>query len=221
MFAAVPLFMAEMSDRLELLAMKCLTVLGGFLAGYVAGRLGGWAFDRWVYKGTTPEGLKKTAGTVLGLVVALIVALLIFTFGEGGGSGGGSGAGAGSGKAAEQPAGTPVKEPDKPPAKVDPVEVKPSGADDPVVRVTFLGGDAVRADRYYLIDDGKDPKTLDEAKAEITARKKKAEPKSLVLYELYPADQRLAPPPDNPSVSQLRDWANRDLGITVIRPGRK
>lgn len=216
MFAAVPLFMAEVQDRLELLAMKCLTVLGGFLAGYVAGRLGGWGFDRWVYKGKSPDGLKKTAGVILGLIVALIIALLIFRFGEGGGTGGGVGAGEGAGKAgaaapADQPA---AKKDERPPPKVVAVPTPERGTGDVSVPVTFLGGPDVVGDKFYLLDGGR--LTFDELKAALTKRKAEAGGRNVFLLVQF-TQNRIAD--DSVNVSQVADWA-KNAGFQVVFPGR-
>lgn len=217
MLAAVPLFFAEMGDRLELLAMKCLTVLGGFLAGNLAGRLGMWGFDRWVYKGTTPAGLKQTVGVVVGIVVALIIALLIFRFGDGGGTGGGrgpaDGAGtAGAGDTKTDPKDAPPPKPeDKPPPKVEPVPTpEPKEADVPV-RVTFLGGPDVVGDKFYLLDDRR--LSFDELKAAVTKRKADAGTRKVFLIAQFPDKNRIAD--DSVNVTQVIEWA-RGLGLGVV-----
>ncbi|MBX9623582.1 MAG: hypothetical protein K2X82_07190 [Gemmataceae bacterium] len=217
MFAAVPLFMAEMQDRLELLAMKCLTVLGGFLAGYVGGLLAGWGFDRWVYKGKTPGGLKRTAGTALGLVVALIIALMIFRFGDGGGTGGGTGADEGSGKAGPvSPADLPAaKKDERPPPKVEALPTPEKGPGDVSVPVTFLGGADVVGDKFYLLDGGR--LTFDELKAVLAKRKAEAGGRNVFLLVQFPAANRIAD--DSVNVSQVTDWA-KGAGFQVVFPGR-
>lgn len=216
MFAAVPLFMAEMNDRLELLATKCLTVLGGFLAGYVAGRLGGWGFDRWVYKGKTPEGLKKTAATVLGLIVALIVALLIFRFGDGGGSGGGTGAGSGAdtGGAVEPAVQPAAKKDDKPPPKVESVPTPEKGPGDVSVAVDFLGGPEIVDDKFYRL--GGDRLTFDGLQEALAKRKADAGGKNVFLLVQF-TQNRIAD--DSVNVTQVTEWA-KTAGFQVVFPRR-
>lgn len=216
MLAAVPLFFAEMGDRLELLAMKCLTVLGGFLAGNLAGRLGMWGFDRWVYKGETPAGLKQVVGVVVGIVVALLIALMIFRFGDGGGQGGGKGPADGPGTAGvapSDPKDAPPKEPDdRPPPKVEPVKTPEVKAEDVLVRVTFLGGADVVGDRFYQLDDQR--LTFDELKAAVARRKADAGTKRVFLIAQFPEKNRIAE--DSLNVSQVIDWArNQGLGIVL------
>jgi hypothetical protein len=216
MLAAVPLFFAEMGDRLELLAMKCLTVLGGFLAGYVGGRLGGWAFDRWGYRGTTPEGLKKVIATVTGLAVALLVALLIFRFGEGGGTGGGTGAGTGAdaGGAVETGDRPAAAEEEKPPPKVEVVPTPEKGPGDVSVPVDFLGGADVTGDKFYRL--GGQRMSFDELKAALARRKAEAGGRNVFLLVQF-TQNRIAD--DSVNVTQVTDWA-KNAGFQVVFPGR-
>ena len=213
MLAAVPLFMAEMGDRFEMLAMKCLTVLGGFLAGYVAGLAGGWGFDRWVYKGNTPAGLKRTVATILGLVVALLVALLIFRFGEGGGTGGGTGAAEGQGKTGAEQPDRPAKK-DEPPPKVEVVPTPEKGPGDVSVPVDFLGGADVTGDKFYRL--GGERMSFDELKAALARRKADAGGKNVFLLVQF-TQNRIAD--DSVNVTQVTEWA-KTAGFQVVFPRR-
>lgn len=222
MLAAVPLFFAGMGDRLELLGMKCLQVLGGFVVGYVGGLLLGVGFDRWVYRGKTPAGLKKTVGLVLGLLVALLVALMVFRFGDGGGQGGGTGPAdgsgtAGAGEARDEKKAPPPKPADKPPPKVEPVKTPEVQADDVLIRVTFLGGEDVVGDKFYQLDGQR--LTFDELKAAAARRKADAGTRKVFLIVQYPEKNRIAD--DSVNVTQVTDWAKYTLGVDVLTPGKR
>ncbi|MBX9581023.1 MAG: hypothetical protein K2X87_12000 [Gemmataceae bacterium] len=216
MFAAVPLFFAEMGDRLELLAMKCLQVAGAFLLGYVLGLLAGHGFDRWVYKGKTPAGFKRTVGVITGLVLALIVALLIFVFGRGGGSGGGTGAGTGAdaGGAVEKGEQPATKKEEKPPPKVEVVPTPEKGPGDVSVPVDFLGGADVTGDKFYRL--GGERLSFDELKAALSKRKAEAGGKNVFLLVQF-TQNRIAD--DSVNVTQVTDWA-KNAGFQVVFPKR-
>ena len=70
-------------------ATGCLTVVGGFLAGYVVGMLAGKAFDKLVVRRESPHGMHKVIRYTCALIVAIIVALIVFRSGDGGNGNGG------------------------------------------------------------------------------------------------------------------------------------
>jgi hypothetical protein len=222
-----PLFVSGMADKVAVIAVKCLAVAGGFLAGFVIGGVAAWAFDRWVFARKTPDFVKQAVRVLSGLAVAILVAMIVFGDGSGGGLFGGSGDGTGtgtpqntdSGKKSDTPAPS-VKPPDPKvvPPKVDAVrtpEVKPT---DVVIRVTFLGGADVTGDRFYQLDDDPAPKTFEELKAAITKRKE-SEPRKVYLAVQFPARNRIAE--DSVNVTQVTEWARNSMGIEVLWPGKK
>ena len=212
---AVPMFLAGASDRLADLALNCLAVAGGYLAGHILGGLAAWALDRWVFGKKTPEPLKKAAQIVCGVALAILVALIVF--GRGGGSGGGSGdgQGKGSGDPADHGKADPKADDKRPPVKVEPPQPAAVSASDPQVRVTFLAGDAARGDRFYLVGDDPAPKAFDDVKAAVEAKKREAAGKQVLLVVLYPANPNHAPPERSPTVTRVTEWAEA-AGVRVV-----
>ena len=80
MFAAFP-----GSEQLAAFGVKCLAVVGGFLAGYVLGGIAAWALDKWAFAKKSPDVLKKAIGFFTGVALALLIAFIVF--GDGAGSG--------------------------------------------------------------------------------------------------------------------------------------
>jgi len=203
-------------------AMNCLAVAGGFFAGYVLGAIACWAVDKWLFARRSPDAAKKAISVLCGIALALLIAFLVFGEGSGGGWFGGSGSdGSGTGTpengAKTDPnAARPVDPKVQP--KIDPSKSHELKPDDPKVRVTFLGGDAVQGDRFYLIDDDPIPKTFAELKAIVQTRKE-ASPATLTLVVLYPPDPRQRIDPNSINVAQVTSWAE-SLGIGVFKPGK-
>ncbi len=220
MTAAVPMFLAGASDRLADLALNCLAVAGGFLAGHILGGLIAWGLDRWVFAHKSPDFVKKLVSIVCGLALAILVALIVF--GRGGGSGGGSGDGQGKG-AGDQTAAPGKTDPKdaeaRPPVKVDIPKAPPPPPDTPRVTVTFLAGDATQPGRYYYLGDERVPKTFDELKTAVTAKQREAAGKQVVLVALFPADAARAADSDSRTVRQVIEWA-RAAGVEVVLGGQ-
>jgi hypothetical protein len=212
----MPLFAFPGSEQVAAFAVKCLAVAGGLLAGYVLGALLAWALDRWAFAQKSPEVLKKSVRVLVAIAVALLVAFVVFGDGSGGGLFGGGGGTSGTG------AGTPNVEEGKKAeeSKTPPPETKGTKADIPkgsesqyeIVRVTFLGGDAVRDDRFYKLDES-EPLTFDQLKAAIKKRKEAAT-KPLMLYKEFLDDPRLKISRDSINVRQVESWAEGQ-GIKV------
>lgn len=220
MFAAVPMFLAGASDRLADLALNCLAVAGGYLAGHVLGALVAWGLDRWVFAQKAPDFVKKLVSIVCGIALAILVALVVF--GKGGGTGGGSGEG--QGKGAGDPGANPGKADPKaddvrPPVKVDIPKGPPPPPDTPRVTVTFLAGDATQPGRYYYVGDERVPKSFDEVKEAVAAKQREAAGKAVVLVALFPADPARAADDDSRTVRQVIEWA-RGAGVEVVLGGR-
>lgn len=195
------------ADKIATFVVKCLAVAGGFLVGYFLGGVVAWALDRWVFAHKSPEPLKKAISMVAGVALAILVALIVF--GEGGSGlfgGGGSGDGKGTptqddtkGKPPAQP--EPKKD-ETPPKKDEPPKPspKPMPGD---VRVTILVGDDVKEGRFYLIDGDATPKTLDEFKEAILARRKESKPElKQVIFRFK--KEKLSQ--DHPAVRSVVAW---------------
>jgi hypothetical protein len=221
---AVPLFFAGGGNWLEEIALGCLAVAGGYLAGYVGGGLVGWALDRWVIKKPSPEPVRKLVRIVCGVGVALLVFWLVFhNRGTGGGASDGVGKGSGSPTDATGKGDGPKAEEKRPPVAVP--APKPADVDTsiPQVRVTFLGGDAVQpaAGRFYYLGDEPALKTFDEVRAAVEAKKREAAGAQVLLVVLYPADAARAADERSRTVTQVTEWAERNGVRVVLGTGTK
>lgn len=208
-----------LEDRLQALGMKCLTVAGGFVAGWVLGLLIAMGLNRWVFKRKMPEGLKQVLKVVLALVVAILVAAHIF-----GGDGSGTGTG-NTGKAADSAAdqntnktGTPVTDVPKDEKKPTPATISDTRPAEVTIRVTVLGGPDVVDERFYLIDDDRAAKTLADVKAELKARKAK-EPRKVVVAIL--PSERYPLPLEHGGWTNLVRAVKDEVKLTVIFPESK
>ena len=190
--------------------IKGLAVAGAFLIGYFLGHVVAWAMDRWLFAHKAPDQLKKAISLLAGVALAVLVALIVF--GEGGSGLFGSGGGDGQGKGQPTPAAdgktapTPTPEPKEiptPPKPDEPPKVapKPTPGD---VRVAILAGDEVKEGRFYVVDDDPAPKTFEEFKQAITARRAAKKAELTVVFRF-----KTAPLSDNhPAVRRVVAWVN-------------
>lgn len=222
----VPMLAVPGAEQVAAFGVKCLAVAGGFLAGYALGGLAAWGLDRWVFAKKAPDFVKKTIKLLTGIAAAILVALLVFGEGSGGGLFGGGrgsdGSGTGQpsndpGKKSEQP--TPPTPPDVKAPKVE-AKTPAISPEDPKVRVTFLGGEAVRGDRFYLLDNDPAPKTFEELKAAVLKRKE-GTTRPMFLLVQFPADPRQRIDENSINVTQVTSWARNFAGIEVVWPGKK
>lgn len=222
MSTPVFLFFSVGAERLAAYAIKCLAVGGGFLVGYFAGGVIAFALDRWVFAKKSPDALKKVIRMLGGLLLAILVAMIVFGDGGGGGLLGGTGSeGVNKGTPNPETPGktdpaTPKDDKAKPaPSPVQPADPRPTEV---TIRVTVLGGGDVANERFYLIDDDRTPKTLQEVKDAVTARKA-AEKRKTVVAILFPPKNAL--PREHSAVTRLAKWANEDAGLDVTFPAVK
>lgn len=198
-------------ERIAGFVMNCLAVAGGGLAGFIVIGLAAWFLDRKLTGGKSPEGLHKTVRYVGGVIGAVIVALLVFGSGDGGTggdkSGGASAAtgGGGSGNTVATTAKTTVPTDAPPPEELAPKEE--------TIRITVLGGAAVKEERFYLIEADRTPKNLSEVKDAVALRKKGLKKPLAVEIRLGERTD-----PNNSGVLDLQGWASAE-GLRVILPG--
>lgn len=196
-----------MGERLAVLAIKCLAVGGGFLFGYLVGHLVARALNRWVFASKAPETLNKLCALISGVLFAILVAIVVF--GEGGGGLFGSGQGTSDGtnppvekdkdKNKAQP--PEVKEPPKKPQdKVKPPDPKPTPGD---LRVSILSGTDVKDGRFYQIE-GDAPKSFDEFRDSILARRKEAKAELTIVFRFQ--SEPLSE--NHPAVRRVVTWVN-------------
>lgn len=213
------LFVSGAAEKLAGLAIKCLAVAGGYLAGYVLAGLAGYALERWVFSRKAPETVKQLVRIIAGLVAAIIVALIVFGeggggLGMGGGEGRGTGTPSGEGQSKDKQANQPAP-PDKAPPSVAPVPPDPRPTE-LVVRVTILGGSDVQQERFYLIDADRTPRTFAEVRAAVTKLKADDKRKGMLAVLFPPPPNRL--PLEHPAVTQLVTWARDEAGLDVTFP---
>jgi hypothetical protein len=196
-----------MGERLAVLAIKFLAVGGGFLFGYVIGLIVARALNRWVFASKAPEALKKLCALISGVLFAVLVAIVVF--GEGGGGLFGSGKGTGEGDAppvakdkdknkTEPPE---SKEPPKKPPEKKPPEPKPTPGD---LRVSILSGTDVKDGRFYQIEGDAAPKSFDEFRDAILARRKEAKAELTIVFRFQ--SEPLSE--NHPAVRRAVSWVN-------------
>ncbi len=195
-----------LSGKVAGYAIKALAVGGGLLVGYALGIGVAWALDRWVFAHKAPPQLKKLCGLLAGVALAILVALIVFGEGGGGLFGGGSG-GDSKGtptpteKGKEPPAPVTPKEDVKVPPKVEPKPPDPKATPSDV-RIAILSGADVRDDKFYVIDPDPAPKTFEELKTVIDARRASAknEPALVLRYAKEPLSD------SHPEMKRLSAW---------------
>lgn len=199
-----------------------LAVAGGFLVGWVLSGLAAWFLDKRLTRGKTPAGVHRVAKILGGVGVAVLVALVVFGRGTGWNFLGGGGTGDGDSPAPSTgkggPGGPNTGPPTTDPGKTPPTPIDPTPpATRERVRVTLLGGEAVKNERFYLIDDDATPRTLAETRAALAGRKEAAKlPLGIDLR--FAADNAL--PPTHPAVTLLANWAQQN-GVAVTYPAQK
>lgn len=174
-------------------AIGCLTVVGGFLVGYVAGMLAGKAFDKLVVRRESPHGMHKVIRYTCALIVAIIVAMIVFRSGGGGnGNGGGAKPGENASGSGTEPTGvstvgTPATKPDIAPAKIQIVEA---------VKVRIYFGNDVEAntEKFFQVNDDPAKTDLAGVKAAVQQRKLAAKGQVVIVYEFAPTASSELPP---------------------------
>lgn len=171
------------------LAIGCLAVVGGFLAGYVLGMLGAMAFDKLVVHRQSPPGLHKIIRYTCALIVAIIVGLLVFRSGGGNGNGGdGTGGGAKPGEnstgtgtepTTANTSATPATKPDVNPGKIQIVEAVK-------VRIYFGNDVEANSEKYFQVNDEAAKTDLAGVKAAVKERKLAAKGQVVIVYEFAP-----------------------------------
>jgi hypothetical protein len=201
-------------ENLEAFVRNCLLVLGGFMLGYLAGGLIGYAFNRYVAKGKAPEELNKLLRLICGLIVAVLVALMVFTGGgKGPGAGGPGGNGSGESNSTPQSKGETPAEPKVVPKEPLPEARKGTTDGSPEVSVTvrLLGGRNADGEKVYQLADDPTGKKLNlpDLKRELTQKQKDAEQQKMkirVLIERPGIEGEDRVPPQSPTWILLERW---------------
>ena len=112
---------------------------------------------------------------------------------------------------------TPVRNGVKPPeAALTPArDLSPPGA---TAKVTLLGGDDVKAERFYLLDADPAAKTFDELTTALRTKKDTLAGKRLAVEIRFTESNVL--PREHPAVYRLSRWAT-DNGVTVTFPAER
>jgi hypothetical protein len=199
--------------------LRGLAVGGAFLVGYVLTWLIAKMLDRSLTAGKSPPTVHKTVRVLGGLLLAVIAAIFLFGpggdgLGFGGGPGDGRGQGTGEGKGGgdathpTQPISTDVKPAEPSKGEAVPPEQR--------VRVTMLGGEDVKDERFYLLDDDRTAHTFTEVTAAVSA-KKSASAKPVGVEVRFTATNTL--PRTHPAVLRLTNWAQAN-GVSVSFPAQ-
>jgi hypothetical protein len=194
------------------LVVHSLAVAGGAL---VAGLLGGWLMQL-LARATTTRRVPRPALNlvrVLGAIVGgILVYLFVFGSGAGGyGLGGGGWGFGGKGGAGEQTGKGDSVTPTTVPTMPTTAAASPTDRQQ-ILRIEMLGGKRYRGDeRFYLVDDRKEPRTLFEVRQAIEERKRQAPPLKEMEIVILPEGSVAR---EHPAVVRLIELA-RDLGLGV------
>lgn len=198
------------SNQVAAFVVKCLAVAGGFLVGYFLGGVIAWALDRWVMAQKTPAPVKKLISWAAAIALALLVALIVFGDGGNGLFGRGSGSGDGKGTQSQENKGdakdaktTPEPKQAEQPKNKEPVEPPPPKPTPGDMHIVILAGDELKDGRAYLLEGDPNPKTIDEFKDAVNARRKVKEPELKTVYYRF-KNQKLAA--DHLAVALPRAW---------------
>lgn len=194
--------------------VNCLAVGGGFLAGWFLAAVAGLAFDRFVIHRTSPPGLHKASRNTGGLLLAVLVAIIVFGHGHGWTLFGGGGAGVeNGGQTATSGANADLTKSND---GSKPISIKTTPPVDERIRVVVLGGDEVKAERFYVVDEAIEPKSFAEATVAILAKRDASPGKRIGVEIRFSPTNAL--PPDHPAVTRLARWTRSDAGLSVSFP---
>lgn len=211
--------------------VNVLAVAGGFLVGWMLTGFLAWLLERRIIRLRTPygsspvtsqgaPGLRKIARILGGIALAILVALIVFGKGSGWTIGGGGGEGEGKKDANPDGPGGPDK---GSPVSTEPERLPPATSRTPApnrerVRITVLGGEAVKDQRFYLLDDDSTPRNFAEARATLAARKESAK-LPLGIEIQFSAENAISQ--NHPAVLNLTRWAKEnDVTVTFPAEGR-
>ena len=216
MILSVFAFLDDAQKSIQQFVHNCLLVAGAFLVGYILGGVLGWALGKWAFKQKSPDTLKQLGRPVGGIILALIVALLVFTgmgkpLGEGG-EGKGTPNDSGNKDAATNPDHAPIRRS----YRRKSIRRRPK----PPFASQFGRSRRESERKYYLLDDNSAPITLEELKDTISGRKAKTKGR-VVLQVLFSPDPNLAPPRNDPKVTDLTRWATEEAGLDVTFPASR
>jgi hypothetical protein len=198
-------------------AVNSLAVVGGFFVGYVLFGVIAWLLDRYVLFKKSPQNLKRLVRLVGGVLVAILVAIIVFGHGHGwtlfGGGSPGDDNGGNPNPAATQPTSTEKSKSEAPPPPAK--DLPPPAA---TAKVTLLGGDDVKGERFYLLDADPVAKTLDEITTALRAKKNTLAGKGLAVEIRFSESNTLSR--THPAVLLLADWATKH-GVSVTFPAER
>ncbi|MFO0936238.1 MAG: hypothetical protein U0798_06960 [Gemmataceae bacterium] len=204
------------AGRMGQLVVNCLAVGGGYLIGWFLVALLTGGFDRFVIRRKSPAKLHSASRNTGGLALAVLVAIIVFGHGQGwtlfGGGGPGSDNGTSSVKTVVD---TGENKKETKPDSV-PISIKELPPIDERIRVLILGGDEVKAERFYIVEDAAGPKTFAEAMASIIAKRDAAAGKRVGVEIRFSAKNAL--PQDHPAVTRLARWIRTEANLSVTFP---
>ena len=181
--------------------LKVVAVAGGALVGGITTRLTLYVVTRLLLEKALPRlvrwPLQLLGAAALGLGVW-------WAFGSGGGFGLGGGW-LGPGGSAETPSANRSALRDDTERKDLSVPVEPE-----TLRIVLLGGDRVRQERFYQIEDDPQPRTLTDLGEAICSRPPNSRPLKGIELVIFPDSVAR----DHPAVRELEKWAKQQ-GLAV------
>ena len=197
------------------LVVNCLAIGGGFLAGWFLTAIVTGGFDRFVFHRKSAPALHKASRNTGGLALAILVGIIVFGHGQGWTLFGGGGSGNENGGATKTAAGAKADE-RKSEEKTTPISLRDLPPLDERIRVLILGGEEVKAERFYVVDDAVGPKTFAEAIAAIVAKRDASLGKRVGVEIRFSTANAL--PQDHPAVTRLARWVRTEANLSVTFP---
>jgi hypothetical protein len=203
--------LADLAPHLGDTIIKVLAIIGGaLLGGLLIGML-----VQLIIKGVTRRPAPRFVKNLVRLLgaVAAGVAVYLFVFGPGGGGlggfgwglgGGGGGATGHNGTTQRGPDSTPRERPATTPA------TQPDRAQ--VLAIEMLGGARVKDNRFYLVENQKEPATLEDVRKTLEQRLQSQPP--LKAIEIVIREDSVSE--RDPAVDKLRQLGEQ-LGLGVSR----
>jgi hypothetical protein len=201
--------LADLAPRLGDTIVKVLAIVGG---GVLGGLLIGMLVQMMI-KGVTRKPAPRFVKNLVRLLGAIAVGLAVylFVFGPGGGGLGGLGWGlGGGGNGATGHGGATQPTPDGSPRERQPTTPATPPERAQVLAIEMLGGAQVKDNRFYLVENEKEPATLEELRKTLEQRLKAQPPLKaidIVIRESSVSER-------DPAVSKLRQLAEQ-LGLEV------
>jgi hypothetical protein len=212
----MPLF-ANAAEDFGHMIIHGLAVAGAAAVGYVLTLGLVWLIGRLAFNRQAPRPVKRILATLGSVAVGLLALAMLFNNSGGAGWGFGPGMGFGTGTGSPSIDSSPATS--RSPETAASAKVKPP-SDDPGVRpllplrIRMLGGDKVRDERFYLVEDSTQPMTLSEIKNHLRQKRRKDDGVP-AFREVAIVITPESVASDHPAVRQLFEFVRNDLQLSV------